>query len=219
MATSVSLIDTAAAYLRERYASPLFAVLATLLAAAGWAISPGEVTVASLVRSFAIAFLLVLAFRIGDDLADAPRDAVLHPERVLVRTADRRPFVALLAATAAVALALIATAPKPIARLIATGGAALLLGAWYAVRGEAKPLFAAHVVLLKYPIIALAAAPALPRSVTGSVVSTLAALYAVLCAYETFDDPRLRALPAARRLALLEAAVVIPLLLLGGLLP
>jgi len=219
MATSISLIDTAAAYLRERYASPVFVVLAALLAATGLAISPGPVAAAALVRSFAIAFLLVLAFRIGDDLADAPRDGVLHPDRVLVRTADRRPFIALLTAAAALAGALIATTPEPIARLIAIGGAALVLGVWYGARADAKPLFAAHVVLSKYPIIALAAAPALPPSVTGSVVSTLVALYAVLCAYETFDDPVLHASPAARRLALLEGVLVIPLLLLGGLLP
>jgi len=221
MATSISPIDTAAAYLRERYASPVFVVLAALLAATGLMISPGPVAAAALVRSFAIAFLLVLAFRIGDDLADASRDGVLHPNRVLVRATDRRPFIALLIAAAAFAGALIATTPEPIARLIAIGGAALLLAVWYAARGGAKPLkplLAAHVVLLKYPIIALAAAPALPRSVTGSAVSTLVALYAVLCAYETFDDPVLHASPAARRLALLEGVLVIPLLLLGGLL-
>jgi 4-hydroxybenzoate polyprenyltransferase len=219
MATSISLIDTAAAYLRERYASPVFVALAALLAATGLMISPGPVTAAALVRSFAIAYLLVLAFRIGDDLADARRDGVEHPDRVLVRATDRRPFIALLIAAAVFAGALIATMPEPVARLIAIGGAALLLGVWYAARGGAKPLFAAHVVLLKYPVIALAAAPALPQSVTGSVVSTLVALYAVLCAYETFDDPVLHASPAARRLALFEGVLVIPLLLLGGLLP
>jgi 4-hydroxybenzoate polyprenyltransferase len=218
MATSISPIDTAAAYLRERYASPVFVVLAALLATTGLMISPGPVAVAALVRSFAIAYLLVLAFRIGDDLADAPRDAVVHPDRVLVRATDRRPFIALLIAAAAFAGALIATTPEPVARLIAIGCAALLLGVWYAARGDAKPLIGAHIVLLKYPIIALAAAPAFPRSVTGSAVSTLVALYAVLCAYETFDDPVLHASPAARRLALLEGVLVIPLLLLGGLL-
>lgn len=219
MATSISLIDTAAAYLRERYASPRFVVLAALLAAAGLMISPGPVTAATFGRSLAIAFLLVLAFRIGDDLADAARDSVLHPDRVLVRTKDRWPFIVLLIAGAALAGALIATTPEPAARLIAIGGAALLLGVWYAARGGAKPLLAAHVVLLKYPVIAVAAAPAFPRSVTASVIFTLVALYAVLCAYETFDDPVLHASPAARRLALFEGVLVIPLLLIGGLLP
>ena len=218
MATSSSPIDAATAYLRERYASPLFVVLAALLTATGFAISPGEAGPAALFRSLAIAFLLVLSFRIGDDLADAPRDRVRHPDRVLVRAPERGPFIALLAATTALAVAIIATAPQPFARLIAIGGAALVLGAWYAARGDAKPLVAAHVVLAKYPVIALAAAPAFPRSVTGSVVAILAALYAVLCAYETFHDPVLRGSPAARRLALLEAVLVAPLLLLGGLL-
>lgn len=218
MAASISPIDAATAYLRERYASPVFVVLAALLTATGLASSPGTVDAASLARSLAIAWLLVLAFRIGDDLADAPRDGASHPDRVLVRVADRRPFMALLVATAALAVVVISTAPQPLARLIAVAGLALALRAWYAVRGDPQPLVAAHVVLVKYPIIALAAAPVLPRSMNGSVILTLAALYAVMCAHEAFDDPVLLASPAARRLALLETALVVPLLLLGGLL-
>src|SRR5260221_12747652 len=100
-------VDLAVAYLRERYASPVFVLLAALLAATGHVISPGAVALILLARSFVIAFLLVLAFRIGDDLADATRDRVSHPDRVLVRAKSRRPFVALLAATSALAIAMI----------------------------------------------------------------------------------------------------------------
>jgi hypothetical protein len=194
--------------------------------------------------SAAQAFLLVLAFRVWDDLADRERDAAEHPGRVMVASGRVGPFVVLgviLAVGALVPIALAADAPRRIAALVlAVGGLAI----WYRVRpaslsssanvanslssSASPPLrirtgsasggsvaagsLSGHVVLIKYPAIAFAIAPSVPFLDTRTA-TTLASLYLVLCIYESFDDPALRASARARRIAITELALLIPLII------
>ena len=76
----------------------------------------------------------------------------------------------------------------------------------------------AHVVLLKYPLLAFAAIGPRRRP-TGA----LASLYLVLCVYEIVDDPALRASIVARWVAISECALVSVILatatLFGGRIP
>src|SRR5688500_13655705 len=104
--------DSIAEYLRTRYASPVFVVLATLLALAGTA-GAGSIWTAlsDAVLGVPFAYLSVLAFRVWDDLEDRPRDRIEHPERITVRATTALPFVHLGAASAAAALALVAVRP------------------------------------------------------------------------------------------------------------
>ena len=84
----------------------------------------------------------------------------------------------------------------------AIGIAVVVLTVWYRIRPSARAVFNAHVVLLKYPLIAFAASPSAPAF--GALVS----LYLVLCAYEIVDDPSLRASIPARWIAASECALV-----------
>src|SRR5262245_54182614 len=91
--------NLALAYLAERYRLVVFGPLAVVLALAGaLAMAPGTVAPpsVSLIASFLIAFLLVLAFRIWDDLEDLGRDVIEHPDRITVRATRRWPFGVLL---------------------------------------------------------------------------------------------------------------------------
>lgn len=76
------------AYLRERYPPRDYLLLATGIALLGGAWFP----LPALVASAGLAWLLVLQFRLWDDLADRLTDSGRHPERVLCRTARQAIF-------------------------------------------------------------------------------------------------------------------------------
>jgi hypothetical protein len=187
-------------YLAERARPIVFVPLAVALALVGARSTP---------RSFAIAaleaLLLILAFRIWDDLEDRPRDAIEHPERVTVVAPHIWPLV-LLAIVFAVG-GLIAANMLPVVVI------AIVLLAWYRLRPTSTGVMSGHVVLLKYPAIALAVAPVAPPA------AVLVSLYLLLCVVECFDDPALRASLVARRIAFAELALI-PLIIsasfLGG---
>ncbi len=85
---------TVAAYLRERFRLALFGPLCLLLtAAAAW--STGGVTTSPLPITVLLGAILLLQFRLWDDLEDRSRDRRTHPTRVLV-TAPDEPFRRLL---------------------------------------------------------------------------------------------------------------------------
>jgi hypothetical protein len=118
----------------------------------------------------------------------------------------------------ALGLLLVVLGPHAGSRLIAVTMAVAVLAAWYRVRpASARAVVNAHVVLLKYPLLAFAATSASPP--TGALVS----LYLVLCAYEIVDDPALRASIVARWVAISECALVSVILaaatLFGGRVP
>src|SRR5438034_7604770 len=74
------------AYLHERFQLRIFGPAAFgIVVAAGWAgtaaITPGTLAIAT-----ACSILLLLQFRLWDDLEDRDRDAATHPERLMVRT-------------------------------------------------------------------------------------------------------------------------------------
>ena len=196
----MSPIETMARYLVERARLSVFVPLAAVLTlVTGWS-TPEAFAIATLE-----ALLLILAFRIWDDLEDRPRDAIEHPERVTVVANHASPFV--LLAILCAGAGLVTTNPIPIALVT------LLLLAWYRIRPSKSGVMSGHVVLLKYPAIALAIAPVAPS------IAVLASLYLVLCVVECFDDPALRASLVARRIAFAELALI-PLIIsasfLGG---
>jgi len=154
-------------------------------------------------RAAVTALVLMLAFRVWDDLKDRSRDAREHPRRVTVVAESIGPLVAFGMALALLGVLIITIGPRPVARLGAVAAAALLLGAWYRLRrASASRVVNGHVVLLKYPLLAFAASAAPPS------LATLASLYLVLCVYEIIDDPALRASIVARRIAISECALV-----------
>jgi 4-hydroxybenzoate polyprenyltransferase len=208
-------------YVRERARLSVFVPLALVMAAMGrW--TGGRVDGWTGTAGYALtaltALVLVLAFRVWDDLEDRSRDAREHPSRVTVIADSVAPLTAVGLMLGALGLLLVVLGPHAGSRLIAVTMAVAVLAAWYRVRpASARAVVNAHVVLLKYPLLAFAATPASPP--TGALVS----LYLVLCAYEIVDDPALRASIVARWVAISECALVSVILaaatLFGGRVP
>jgi 4-hydroxybenzoate polyprenyltransferase len=193
-------------YVRERARLSVFVPLALVMAAMGrW--TGGRVDGWTGTAGYALtaltALVLVLAFRVWDDVEDRSRDAHEHPSRVTVIADSVAPLAAVGFMLGALGLLLVVLGPHAGSRLIAVTMAVAVLAAWYRVRpASARAVVNAHVVLLKYPLLAFAATSASPP--TGALVS----LYLVLCAYEIVDDPALRASIVARWVAISECALV-----------
>ena len=94
------------AYWSERLPVRKMAPLVLLLTAAARA---GRPATDGLVADVVLAFLLSAQFRVWDDLADRRRDAIAHPDRVLVRAPSVWPvelLCAVLGITAAIVVSL-----------------------------------------------------------------------------------------------------------------
>ncbi|MEO7858461.1 MAG: hypothetical protein ABIU76_15805 [Gemmatimonadaceae bacterium] len=218
----MSRAETVRHYLFERYPSRRFVPLALLLAGAGLLAVPGTEhlsTVAALhsgLRTSLVVYLIVLSLRVWDDLEDRERDARLHPERITVRVASVTPLRHLQWASAAVASVLIATGARPATRLLVLSLLVAVLGIWYRARASLAPssVIVAHVVLLKYPVIAYLVAPGVVRGVSGLALAApvLMTVYVLLCIHEGLDDPELRRSRVARGVLVAEAALMLPLL-------
>jgi 4-hydroxybenzoate polyprenyltransferase len=208
-------------YVRERARLGVFAPLALVMAAiGGW--TGGRVDGWTGTAHYAIAALtalvLMLAFRVWDDLEDRPRDAREHPRRVTVVATSVVPLIAFASLLGAPGVLFVGIGPHAGSRLAAAGIAVVVLAAWYRTRpASAGAVANAHVVLLKYPLLAFAATPSPPPR------GALVALYLVLCVYEIVDDPALRASIAARWIAISECAlasvIIATATLFGGRIP
>jgi hypothetical protein len=162
------------------------------------------------VATVAQALVLVFAFRIWDDIEDRGYDAAHHPDRVLASSNRVAPFVVFAVALAAAGMIPAVLIARLAEQLAIINVAIFVLIAWYHRRANDGPSLAnAHVVLLKYPLIAFALAPVRPR------MPAIVALYLTLCAFEVFDDPSLRASTRARRIATAEAFVAALALAVG----
>lgn len=209
-------------YLVERYRTRRFIPLALLLASAGMLAAPGTErlgTVAAFgsgLRACFIAYIVVLALRVWDDLQDRERDALAHPDRITVRAEAATPLRHLAWASVAATTVLIATGDEPLARLLVFALLGATLGFWYRVRTSLapSPVLTAHVVLIKYPVIAYLVAPGAVHGASGLTLAApvLVAVYLLLCIHEGLDDPELRRSRAARGVLVAESALILPLL-------
>jgi len=208
-------------YVRERARLSVFVPLALVMAAMG-RLTGGQADgwrgTADYALTALTALVLVLAFRVWDDLEDRSRDVREHPSRVTVVAKSVAPLIAVGFMLGALGLLLVGLGPHAGSRSFAVTMAVAVLAAWYRLRPtSARAVANAHVVLLKYPLLAFAATPASPP--TGALVS----LYLVLCAYEIVDDPALRASIVARWVAISECALVSVIIaaatLFGGRIP
>ncbi len=99
------------------------------------------------------AFLLMLAFRVWDDLEDRSRDAREHPSRVTVVADSVAPLSALALVLGTLGVLSVALGPRRVSRLAAVSIAVAVLAAWYRTRPvSTRAVVDAHVVLLKYPL-------------------------------------------------------------------
>jgi hypothetical protein len=192
----MSSAELIAAYVRQRVNPRVFVPLAMLLAGAGWLlVPPTGVDIRDLAFAAFRALVLVVMFRVWDDLEDRPFDLDRHPDRVMVNTMRFAPFAVLMASLAIVgvgSVALLRDAPSRILALAIAAGTACV---WYGARpiDHRHPVVGSHIVLVKYPLIAYAAAPSLPSSPLHTrPLLVLLALYVLICIYEYADDRELR---------------------------
>ena len=178
-----------AAYLGERFRTAVFVPATALhLLLALWA-SGAAPTAARLLPAASLASLLLLQFRLWDDLEDRDRDGRTHPERVLV-VASPAPFRLALVAIGLANLAALAAAPSALAP---TGLVALdvSFAAAYRLRGKVSDgVWRFGVLLLKYPIFValLAATAGTPPAFRLAVA--MAVMYAAAASYEIHHNRR-----------------------------
>ena len=206
-----SSADLILAWIRERYPLRIFAPLAVLLAAAGVATSDGSAaSLFAVARSAALALILVLAFRLWDDLEDAEHDRLDHPYRVLPNATRRAPFLLVLGVVSLCSMAGLRSLPVPAVRLTAAVVGAGMLLLWYRGRrlARADATLNAHVVLLKYPLIAWLVAPGAHDREWITVLPALAVVYLALCVHEALHDARIRRAPGVHRVVAVECALL-----------
>ena len=181
------------AYLRERLPLTRFGPLALLLALLGGAPKLERVSMIGL------ALILIAVFRLRDDLADRSRDAVEHPDRVLVRTSRLEPFelalrLGLLAAFVLISLTL----------GLGRGASLLALALGFELGYRLNLPHRQDWVLLKYPCFVVL----LGDDVTAAIVALCYLSFAV---FEYVDDESLWARPRTklRLLAYMIAAGLI----------
>ena len=176
-----------AAYIVERFRPVVFIPAITLqVVLALWAAN-AEPTAGRLVPAAGLAALLLLQFRLWDDLEDRDRDRVTHPERVLV-VASPAPFRRALAAIGLGALALFAAGPST----AALAGLVLLnavFAAAYRLRARVSDhVWRYRVLLLKYPVFVglIATVSGEPRP--WRLALAMALIYAAACGHEAMHD-------------------------------
>lgn len=180
---------TIPAYFRERMNPLLFVPVILLLAhVACW--TSHTITFPTFGHACGLVALLVVQFRLWDDLADRERDRANFPERVLVR-AEPAPFVILVVSLALSALAaawFIGGIRSFIALAILNVAFVLL----YAVvrRHLSDGLWRYPVLLSKYPAFVVITAVALDEVSLRRAVVTVLFVYAAALAYEALHSRR-----------------------------
>ena len=173
-----------AAYLGERFKPGIFGPAAAVLTAAAlWAVGTG-VHATSVVATLGLAVMLLLQFRLWDDLEDLERDRRSHPARVLVR-ADPAPFrlaCVVLGAANIVALMILPS------RVAAESLACLDLFFWLSY-GPLRPrlsdrVWRFQILLLKYPAFVGVLASAVGAPIRLRLIAAALLVYLCACAYE-----------------------------------
>jgi hypothetical protein len=216
---SPSWAELLRAYLATRFPLRLFLPVAALLAAPSLADEPwpGGGLAASRV---AVALLLVLQFRLWDDLSDVERDRLDDPGRVLCRTPSLAPFRAALTAAALASAAALIALRRAVAPALVLAAIDAAFVAWYgwARSRVGSPVARALVPLVKYPALAFLLHPASPSGAPPRLVASVVLILASFVLFELVHDDVLARDPVghrARAIALVafSSAGLLPLLL------
>jgi SAM-dependent methyltransferase len=201
--SSISLPLEWQAYCRERLATARIAGLVLLLWLLAAVTSPPASTSAGCVGLLLTA-LLVVQFRLWDDLADLRRDRIAHPQRVLVRSTATQSFIWLAGMTTLPVLCLLQLAPDSLLRV---GGyvliAACVAGLYVVERtAPARPAWVSLALLLKYAGFVLLITPEPGRPLVWLAAAAAFAIVALVDRKDAKDMATSRPQPAA---ALFEA--------------
>lgn len=167
------------AWFLERFTLHLFVPLAVVIGLVASGASR------SVFADAGFALLLLVQFRLWDDLADRSADAIGHPERVLVRAPSVTGAIAFCGALAVLNICLAVWrdgSGLAVATLALLDG---LLAAWYLSRRS----LSAWLPLVKYPVMLAVVAGGRIAAVPLQMLVAAAVLYAAVCAYEAWHDP------------------------------
>jgi SAM-dependent methyltransferase len=168
------------AYGVERIAKLRIALLVALIAGLGFAIEKPDDLASALIRITLMA-LLVIQFRLWDDIADREHDRHRYPERVLQRHRGRAtPFLVLLGVLTVPILALLFTFENPAWRIGAYGTLAVALAVVYGGHVTAHGrVMRMGWVLLKYPVFVLLplGSPASPNAWVAAAIAYLVVMF------------------------------------------
>lgn len=173
------------AYVRERFPLQLYVPLAAFVAVAA---SPRDGTWRTGVLDGAYALALLLQFRTWDDLADRERDAVRHPQRVLVRAPQVTPVIAFCGALAVLNLCVAVWRDGSGVAVAVLAAVDAAFGAWYLSRGT-QSVAGDLLLLAKYPTILVIVAGGRAADAPLQIAIGAAAFYAAACVYEAWHDP------------------------------
>jgi 4-hydroxybenzoate polyprenyltransferase len=175
---------TLLAYARERL-TPGRLLPAGLLVVAATLIGRGWSRDAGTASDVAVAFGLVIAFRMWDDVMDRERDRSKHPERVVVRASSTTPLI-VAAAAVAIGAAILVGSARGFASLSILAIYTAVLAASYATRG-ARTAIREWLLLLKYGVFTLALI-GVPAAWTPRALLSAAGAFAAACIYEWWHD-------------------------------
>lgn len=174
-----------AAWVRERFPVRVFAAVA---AAIGIAAAGTDFRVARLMTMSATALLLLLQFRLWDDVADRRTDRVRHPDRVTARALSVAPLAWLCVALAAANTALAAQSEAPRVSLAVLIALHLVIAAWYLLR-RARTALGDHILLSKYPAFVCVVSGERLIEAPVLVLGSALLIYIAACLYEAAHDP------------------------------
>lgn len=185
-------------YLCTRFPVMQFVPLSVFIAAAGLAPAPPG-SLSEWVLAAALALILILQFRLWDDIADRERDRALNPGRVLCQAHDIKPFLVTAMVLSVLCGVLLAWYHDQSARNAVYLLLCTMLFVWYRLRPALKEqgLLNSILVLFKYPVIAwlISNPAALPD--TPLLFSCLLSVYLIFILFELLDDHNLRRQPGA----------------------
>ena len=192
----MSGIDLLLRWFHERFKLRVFAPLAATLALCGqFGSLPSGIDGLLL---FLVALLMLVQFRIMDEVADLPADTIAHPDRVLSRAGNYSPLIVVAVFSALVNCAALAVLHGRI-NVIALAITTLLAILWYKhFRAFVRhPLLRAYVLLLKYPVFVILLGEWPTETATLPRCGIAAIVYLAICLHEAINDPMLREMKAA----------------------
>ena len=173
------------AYLRQRFRLSFFGPLALVLAAfaLGHRASMMELAAATVGGLF-----LLTQFRVWDDIADRAHDAIVHPDRVLVRVTNLAPLVGLGMVLVALNVGIAVQRDDALVSMLCLALVHIVLGGYYLFR-RGRTVLGDQVLLVKYPaFVCILAGERLVASPLPVILGA-AIVYAAASAYEAWHDP------------------------------
>jgi len=175
------------AYRRERFHPAIFLPSITLMVALAMWASRTPPTIGVFVQASVTMTLLVLQFRLWDDLEDRDRDRVAHPERVLVRHSTA-PFWRLLAGLALASFGLVG-----VLSIAAVAGLVLLDSAFWLIYRRVRTrvsdaTWRFRLLPDKYPAFVWITAAAIGSPLPDRLFPCLLFMWASACTYEALHD-------------------------------